>query len=704
MPDKQIFSDCLQRMISEQKKARHRRLVVLEEAVEWSIAQLSYFLSQEALRSAIYGIAINVNNVKRIENFKHALGQEYDIVIFADEHFHPDAFAALSGTLAAGGLMIWLCPDMSYFSAKNAFYQRFCQQIIADKDTIVINRQTLAQVKIEPKKSHIETPYNDSLGCAHQQQAEAVNQVIKVVSGHRRRPLVLTADRGRGKSSALAIAAVQVMLLTNKRLIVTAPHRNALAIFFEQLISSYPQGYYQQDSFYIANSSIQFVPVDKLVAEQPENHLVLVDEAAAIPIYLLERLAQQNSRIVFSSTVHGYEGSGRGFSLKFIKKLSAIAPDYNRYHIKQAIRWAEDDPLERFIFNTFLLNAALPEIPASDIETFSIAHTDIRLVDAKELILDEKLLNQIVAILVTAHYQTSPSDVKLMLAQEQVKLFVTFDRQLDIAIAVSLCLTEGEASERDIALMTASQKQLKSQFLPQSLMKYCADQSAFNFRYLRIVRIAVVESLQQKGLGRQLLQYIKAFCQHNQYDILGTSFGANHELVSFWGEQQMMPVRIGFNRDSASGEHSCLMLHGISDLGRDHVTHLSTIFYQQLPYCLAEQYAELSTDLVSCLLSQGHHLAEHLAITRLNKRDEFIVKQFALGHYQYDPSAFSLSNWLLSVLITHPYLADQTDLLVAKVLQRKTTARIANDFGYTGKKALQLALKESVNSILAQMS
>ena len=51
-----------------------------------------------------------------------------------------------------------------------------------------------------------------------------------------------------------------------------------------------------------------------------QAELVVVDEAAAIPITLVKQLLGPYM-VILSSTVHGYEGTGRSLSLKLIQQL-----------------------------------------------------------------------------------------------------------------------------------------------------------------------------------------------------------------------------------------------------------------------------------------------------------------------------------------------------------------------------------------------
>ncbi len=60
---------------------------------------------------------------------------------------------------------------------------------------------------------------------------------------------------------------------------------------------------------------------DALLASKEKAAWLIVDEAAAIPAPLLRQLVSRFPRTLLTTTVQGYEGTGRGFLLKFCASL-----------------------------------------------------------------------------------------------------------------------------------------------------------------------------------------------------------------------------------------------------------------------------------------------------------------------------------------------------------------------------------------------
>jgi tRNA(Met) cytidine acetyltransferase len=182
----------------------------------------------------------------------------------------------------------------------------------------------------------------------------AIEAVEHVATGHRRRPLVLTSDRGRGKSAALGIGAAHLMRRGIERIIVTAPRPDSAEQLFRHASRLLPGARSGRYSLSTDEAHLVFVAPDELVQTHPPADLLLVDEAAAIPTPMLERMLAQYSRIVFSTTVHGYEGTGRGFAVRFQQVLDHQTPGWRALRLHQPIRWAAQDPLERFVFRALL--------------------------------------------------------------------------------------------------------------------------------------------------------------------------------------------------------------------------------------------------------------------------------------------------------------------------------------------------------------
>ena len=199
------------------------------------------------------------------KNYRHYLGQEFDTLIYnAYAGIRANALMALSGTVKAQGLMILICPPLeswpefddpervlrtSYgFAAKGGgsrFIKWLLTHINADANVAELNKSGF-KGQVAKLTEHI--PKNTEELFANSQQKQAVDAILRVLHGHRKRPLVLTADRGRGKSSSLGIAAGLMSVQKNGiKVLITAPRLSAV----------------EQAFFHARRANPEFQPVNK---------------------------------------------------------------------------------------------------------------------------------------------------------------------------------------------------------------------------------------------------------------------------------------------------------------------------------------------------------------------------------------------------------------------------------------------------------
>jgi tRNA(Met) cytidine acetyltransferase len=694
-----------------------RRIIVLVGDDYWASSLLQSVgcdgTGQGKSTCLVYGDSEYIKANVAKQRFRDKLGSESDFVVFNGMALSIDAFAALSGTLVAGGVFFLLVNDLSQLKS-SLFYKRFFNLLSSFSEHVIVEQAVEQEPhflpKLSPVNSHnIIAQANKPLAysCITKEQLTAVEAVIKVVKGKRNKPLVLTADRGRGKSSALAIACAELLQLATKenqlRIVITAADMGSLTIFFNQLAISLPDAELQSTKLEVDFGSVEFISIDQLLKQKNNTSLVLVDEAAAIPIYLLEQLLLNHSRLVFSSTIHGYEGAGRGFTLKFQQTLTAKFPQWRNLHIHEPIRWRAGDPLERLVFDACLLNAELPKINLDE-QPIQPSALIFKQVTAVELARNEALFKQVFAVLVTAHYQTKPSDVQMLLDNKHVQLVCLLSKE-DIqqqVFAVALLINEGRVNDNNVSAqeviaVNQSKRRLKNHFVPQSLLTQCGIESAFNYHYLRVMRIAVHPQLQQRGIGSYFLKEITEFSTLQGADFLASSFGATQALLSFWLKSDFLLARVGFSKDKASGEQSALVLKSLSQAGNVALIDINAEFYRSFDYLLTYEYKYLSVELAALIL----HFCPTEYLSPLSLRDKANVEAFSQGHRQFSSCVFSLHLWLKQQLVTRTVFEDKNLLvLLSRIMQKHSINEVCTEHGLTGKKSLEQFLQSSVRAYL----
>jgi len=597
------------------------------------------------------------------------LGQEFDAVIFnATDTFDVNALGAISGTIRSGGYLLLLrpqaCPESLFLKRFNTFLQKY------NNVDFIESKQTNLQALNPPKRKEYIAQY------ATEDQQQAVEAVMRVVKGHRRRPLVITSDRGRGKSSALGIAAAKLYNDGLNNIIVCAPSKKTATAIFRHATTIN------------ADINLKFYAPDELYRQQPEADLVLVDEAAAIPVPLLTSFVKRYSRIVFSSTQHGYEGSGRGFTIRFQKELDQLAPEWKSIYLNTPVRWKENDTLEQFIFETLLLNAEA--VDKEKIEAVGVADCRFVRIKKAQLINNESLLGEIFGLLVNAHYQTKPSDLRQLLDEEAISIFTLQANSSVVAVAVTI--HEGGIDEQTCTDIFAGKRRLKGHLVAQSLAANVGIAHAPILEGERVIRIAIHPSLQRQGLGSYLLKSLADNCEA---DYLGTSFGATDALIRFWKKANFTSVYLGIKRDASSGAHSIIMLQAITKKGHSLVTDAKTRFNIQFPYLLPDPFNQLEDDIVLALLDNQSEM--------ISENENQLLQAFAYQQRGYENTLYPIWKLVCNKLADNVSLdKKENKILILKVLQKTSwlelTGKMSPDI--SGKKAGLSLMRQAVSKLL----
>jgi len=634
---------------------------------------------------------------------RQALGEDLPQLVF-DTHagLDPDALGAVCGALSGGGSLLLLTPPLEHWPvfddpdkvryashpyAADAVGGRFLARLAAVLRAAPGVRLITPgdPVVLPPATGFSPVPASDDPDCLTPDQAAAVAALLRVAHGHRRRPLVLTADRGRGKSAALGIAAARLLADGLGRIIVTAPRPAAVAAVFDQAQRLLPTAERHGNRLLLAERELLFMAPDELLRQAPAADLVLVDEAAAIPVPLLSRLLARHARIAFASTVHGYEGSGRGFALRFRAELDVRTPQWRALSLTAPIRYAADDPLEAWVNSALLLDAEPAELPDDiDPRTLTIAP-----IDRDALAADAGLLRQVFGLLVQAHYQTRPADLRQLL--DAPGLTVWLARHGEQVTGVCLVQREGGLDAELAAEVAAGRRRSHGHLIPQSLARHTGMAALASQRTARVMRIAVHPALQRHGLGRRLLAAVADKAGRDGMDWWGASFAADPASLGFWQSAGCGALRLGASRDAASGTYSAVLLSPLSGPAQASYCTLRQRFMDGLAHGLADTWRALEPAVAAALLHRDGLPAP------LSEQDSADVAAFAAGQRDLAAAQLALWRWLLQQLGAGRLLpADDLALLVRRLLQRWPDAELVAEAGLAGRADLQARLRAAV--------
>ena len=392
-------------------------------------------------------------------------------------------------------------------------------------------------------------------------QAKALLTFIESISEKTLRSTVtLTAARGRGKSAALGLSICAAVMYGYSNIFVTSPSPENLKTLFEMIFIGFDAVDYKEhidyeiiqstdpqlsnvivrvNIFHSHRQTIQYIlPTDYQRLAQAE--LLVIDEAAAIPLTIVKKLFG-NYLVFMSSTINGYEGTGRSLSLKLIKQLrensvtntsstnnnptqSTNSRVLREIELHEPIRYGVNDPIESWLNQLLCLNCTtnLPRL------TGSIPHPsqcELYYVDRDTLFSYHKaaelFLQYMMSLYVSSHYKNTPNDLQLLSDAPAHQLFVlvapintadTTEQQQstglpDILCVIQVCL-EGQISNNSVAKAVNRGQRAAGDLIPWTISQQYQSNTFPQLAGARIVRIAVHPELNRMGYASHAMKLL----------------------------------------------------------------------------------------------------------------------------------------------------------------------------------------------------
>ncbi|WP_241522892.1 tRNA(Met) cytidine acetyltransferase TmcA [Chimaeribacter arupi] len=656
-------------MITDILNAQHamqqagiRRLLVLSGERTWCLAQAGAIASALAADMLWMSPDPALPQALPPSRARGLLGRERQHAVFdATQGLDAEALAALAGCLAAGSWLLLLVPpwdrwphqpdsDSVRWSEQPQpiptphFVAHLTRLLENDAETLLWRQGETFVLPAWAARPAWQRP--DGGPTAGQQQLLA--RLQQADAG----VWVVTAARGRGKSALAGMLAAS----QPGHCLLTAPSREAA-----ETLSQW------------AGDDLPFMAPDALLAacrRQPPAHRgwLLIDEAAAIPAPLLHALIAFFPQVLLTTTVQGYEGTGRGFLLKFCADL----PCWHDLRLTQPVRWAEGDPLEA------LLDAALLMADSPVPDSTPAAPCTLMPVLQASWPENPTLLADFYGLLSAAHYRTSPLDLRRLLDAPGQHVMAAWDQQ-QVHGALWL-VEEGGLPEALAHEVWAGRRRPRGSLIAQSLAAHGGQWQAPVLRSRRISRIAVTAGQRRHGLGTRLVQEQIARAHADGADFLSVSFGFTEPLWAFWQQCGFRLARIGSQREASSGCYAAMALLPLSDAGHALAQQAALRFNRDWPWLAAR---------VDLPLPQANHVSQ-----TLDDEDRRELAGFAFAHRPLEASLGALQRLLLHSALPLPALR-------AHLQQGQEVASLCAQFSLPGRKALLVRWRQETANALA---
>lgn len=676
--------------------ARHRRLISVQGSSS-ETERIADALLSRCKPGDVFWVDC-ASHISRAET-KRNLGRSFDaVVINVHEAFDPDVISRCQGFVWGGGSLIFRSEPLTSTSrlplrlndriaafpftvtdVTANLWHRICTHLLHPAEN---GKKILAETGPLPPAVHDVTGTD--------QQREVVDKIHKALSQQDDQPSViaLVAGRGRGKSSAVGMALTRLVRSANNN-----KNKKPLRIAVTGGSESSPREVFRFSDAIDVKDHIQFIPAVELAQSGTTPYdVVVVDEAAQLSVPVLQRITQKHTQahLIFATTTYGYEGTGRGFVLRFLEWLdrhNGRTENVMKLTMTQPIRWTIGDPVEAAVLRTLCLDSKL----LSDAATrqisvvkpeFVLSKRDVNdattmfEVDRFKLSTDDQFLSDFFGLLTHAHYRTTPGDLHRLLDAPNLSSYaVTIPRCRNRVIAAGLIAREGGFSQ-EVAKDrgSSSGNRFLGHALPDTLATHSGRSDAAMMNHLRNVRLAVHPEFRRLGLGLKLLQHMGAteLQRRGTNDIVGSIFGATPFLVQFHYRLGYSLCRLGGSRGARTGEPAVVLLKSQSPLGDRLIQSLRQRLRQELELQLELLEADSEIPIDEKLRQV---LRDGLAVPTEETVRDYLedVEQYVSGARTYESAAAALTLFFQSFKHGIPHAV--LDAKTARILQDRVGDR-----------------------------
>nr|WP_245683193.1 tRNA(Met) cytidine acetyltransferase TmcA [Halovenus aranensis] len=650
------------------------------------------------------------------------------VVLDCHERCEPNHIGQLVGTVDGGGLFVLLTPPLDTWSERRDdfdetlavppfetadvtgwFRKRLAGTLdthrgvaVVDADTRTVERNGLVEYGPPARRQGSDSSADHSFPgeaydrCITADQRAALDSLEALCDTGE--AVVVEANRGRGKSAIAGFAAAS-LAHAGHDIVVTGPqyrnvatlieHAQGLLAELESLDGARPD---DNPRVLDSHGTVRYVPVEDLDSLDSPDCLI-VDEAAALPVRRLESTLAVPS-VAYITTTHGYEGTGRGFAVRFRERLRDGQHDVTEVGLSTPVRHAPGDPVEVWSFRALALDAHPPV--SGVLAGASPESVTFRRLSSEQLCADETLLREVFGLLVFAHYRTEPNDLMRLLDAPNVSVHGLF--QDGHPVSVALLSQEGGLSP-DTCKRVYEGERIRGNMIPDVLTSQLRDRSAGETLGYRVMRIATHGDVRSVGFGSRLLDELAR--EYSDADWLGVGYGATADLVAFWRQNDFAPVHLSTTRNRRSGEHSVIMLRPLSPAGEELLSTHTEWFLERLPETLPDALADADTDVVRAVC-RAVETTPTVEVSEFGRRHLVSV---ASGPGIFETAPGPVRSLALAALVDGPessLLAREERLLVGRCLQLRPAETVAANLDYDAASTCNRALGGVVETLLGE--